>query len=218
MLVQFKLVKTADTAHRGEHRQLQVDGVEFLPAHRLEARIVESGSTGHPRHNLAQRHILAKMTYATTQLSMPMERHKGSTLHIQPRVVGMQRHRTRDRLSVERIADACCGNLFQLFFLLCGQHKACCIFSNYGKGVIAHHPATVVIIHIARVPVHQVLHFVTLVEHQQQGGNGQFATCTRGEIPDTALGILPYGRNQLAHVAALNSLSRQGIHLASIVV
>ena len=76
----------------------------------------------------------------------------------------------------------------------------------------------VMIVDVARVLVHQVLHLVLVVEHQHQRDDGKLATGTRCQIPLATSCIGIDGRNKRLHVARLNSLTRLGIHLAGILI
>ena len=78
--MQLKLVETLDASHRGKHRNLDVDIIEFLAAQWCESWVFEGGRPGHMGHNLMQGHILAEMSDAASELAMLMEGDEGSTL------------------------------------------------------------------------------------------------------------------------------------------
>ena len=84
--------------------------------------------------------------------------------------------------------------------------------------MIAHDTTMVMVIDVARVLIQQMLYLVTIVHHQHQRSNGQLSTSTRRQIADATLSVAFEGGNKLSHIATLHSLSRFGIHLASILV
>ena len=84
--------------------------------------------------------------------------------------------------------------------------------------MVAHHPAVVVVVYIARVLIHDVLHGVVLVEHEHQCDDGQFAARTGCQVANAAVGIRLDDSHELFCAATLHGLACQGIHPVGIVV
>ena len=74
------------------------------------------------------------------------------------------------------------------------------------------------IVDVARILVHQVLHLILVIEHQHQRNDGELAAGTRRQVPLSAPRIRIDGRNKRLYVTRLNGLARLGIHFAGILI
>ena len=84
--------------------------------------------------------------------------------------------------------------------------------------MIANYSALVIIINVTRVLIEQMLHLIFIIEHQHQRDDSQFSTGTRRQIADTTFGIVFDSSDKSLHIAAFQSLSCLGIHLAGILI
>ena len=80
MTMQLKLIQTLYTSHGREHGDFDVDIIQFLFRDGHESRVFKGCGARHLSHYLMQGSILAKVSDATTQSALLMQRYKRAAL------------------------------------------------------------------------------------------------------------------------------------------
>ena len=80
MTMQFKLIQAMNTPHGRQYRDLDVYVSQFINGNWHKSWILKGSSTRHLCNDFMQRNIFAKMSDATTQTPLLMQRYEGPTL------------------------------------------------------------------------------------------------------------------------------------------